>query len=271
MLRIAKTGHPPKTANDFPTSDEELFALGGFHIIQRGRGRNKTSDKRWQENEAWKVDRAKYERILEAGRGWSPLNPREDDRVLPSGAKYNLSNPVVKRILYEIDQHRLNFDSRKKLAAEVGINYETTRKTELEDINMKKEQPNTPFTAEQMKDFNAHGGRVVYVHVEGLDRPRWFKLDMDRHETYQEAIEEVRWKSQDEAFKKAKVPSRRTDKRTFHDHPTLARAFKEVVVRYALAFRPENLYILDLRTPLVVAIAEEAWEQNGVPNTILAP
>ncbi len=271
MLRIAKTGRVEKTADDFPATEEELFALGGFQIKKLGRGRNKTSDKRWREDEAWKVDRAKYEAILEAGRGWSPLDPREDDRALPSGAKYNLSNPVVKRILYEIDKHRLNFDSRKKLAEESGLNYETARKKELEDINMMKEQPNTPFTAEQMKDFNARGGNVVYVHVEGLDRPRWFKLDMDRHETYQEAIEEVRWKSQDEAFKKAKVPSRRTDKRTFQDHPTLARAFKEVVVRCELAFRPENLYIIDTRSPMVAAIAEEAWEQNGVPNTILAP
>jgi hypothetical protein len=271
MLRIAKTGHPQKTASDFPTTEEDLFAIGGFRVFKIGRGRNKTSDDRWLDDEAWEFDRAKYEAILEAGRGWSPLNPREDDRVLRSGAKYNLSNPVVKRILYEIDKHRLNFDSRKKLAAELGLNYETARKKELEDINMMKEQPNTPFTAEQMKDFNARGGNVVYIHVEGLDRPRWFKLDMDRHETYHEAIEEVRWKSQDEAFKKAKVPSRRTDKRTPQDHPKLARAFKEVAVRYELAFRPENLYILDLRSPMVVAIAEEEWAENGVPNTRTAP
>jgi hypothetical protein len=271
MLRIARTGYLQKTAADFPTTEEDLFAIGGFRVFKIGRGRNKTSDDRWLDDEAWEFDRAKYEAILEAGRGWSPLNPREDDRVLPSGAKYNLSNPVVKRILYEIDKHRLNFDSRKNLAGELGLKYETVRKKELEDINMKKERPNTQFTAEQIKDIAAHDGRVVYVHVEGLDRPRWFKLDMDHHETYQDAIEEVRWKSQDEAFKKAKVPSRRTDKRTFQDHPTLAQAFKEVVVRYALAFRPENLYILDMRSPMVVAIAGEAWEQDGVPNTILAP
>jgi hypothetical protein len=271
MLRIAKTGLPQKAASDFPTTEEDLFAIGGFRVFKIGRGRNKTSDRRWREDEAWKAERAKYEAILEAGRGWSPLNPPEDTRFLPSGVKYNLSNPVVKQILYEIDKHRLNFDSRKKLAAELGLKYETVRKKELEDINMKKEQPNTPFTAEQMKDFNARDGRVVYVHVEGLDRPRWFKLDMDRHETYRKAIDEIRWKSQDEAFKKAKVPSRRTDKRTFQDHPTLARAFKEVVVRYELAFRPENLYILDLRSPMVVAIAEEAWNENGVPNTTFAP
>ena len=272
MLRVSKTGHPQKTADDFPATEEELFALGGFLIKKRGRGRNNTSDKRWQEDEAWKAKSAKYEAILEAGRGWSPLDPPEDTRLLPSGAKYNLSNPVVKRILYEIDKHRLNFDSRKDLAAESGLNYETVRKKDPEDINMKKECPNTPFTADQIKDIATHDGRVVYVHVDGLDRPRWFKLDMDRHETYHEAIEEVRWKSQDEAFKKAKVPSRRTDRRTPQDHPGLARAFKEVVVRYELAFRPENLYIADWRAPIVRAFAQIAWEEeNGVPNTILAP
>jgi hypothetical protein len=56
------------------------------------------------------------------------------------------------------------------------------------------------------------------------------------------------------------------------DHPTLARAFKEVAVRYELAFRPENLYIADWRTPTVRAFAQIAWEdENGVPNTSPAP
>src|SRR6266404_3932380 len=87
MLRIAKTNRVEKTADDFPTNEEELFALDGFQIKKRGRGRNKTSDKRWREDEAWKAKRAKYEAILEAGRGWSPLDPPEDTFVRPSGAK----------------------------------------------------------------------------------------------------------------------------------------------------------------------------------------
>ena len=258
---------------DFWAGDDDTpdFIEGTGHVFERGRGRNKTDDEDFEDREEYEVKRAKYEAMLQAGDGWSPLDPPEDTRVLPIGVKVNLSNELVKQMQYDIRLHWEDYKTKQTLAEELGLKYETVRKKELEDINMKKEQPNTPFTAEQMKDFNARGGNVVYVHAEGLDRPRWFTLDMDRHETYHEAIEEVRWKSQDEAFKKARVPSRRTDKRTHQDHPELARAFKEVVVRYELAFRRENLYILDLRSPMVVAIAVEAWNENGVPNTTFAP
>ncbi len=95
---------------------------------------------------------------------------------------------------------------------------------------------------------------------------------MERHATYREAIEEVRWRAQDEAFKKAGVPSRSSDRRTPESDPALARAFKEVVVRFSEAFDPKNLYIADWRTPTVRAIAQIAWEEeNGVPNVTPAP
>jgi hypothetical protein len=247
----------------------EYFAC---QIKERGRGRDKTDEKRSEDREEFEVKRADFEAKLRAGEGWSPLDPREDDRVLPNGVKVNLSNELVKRMEYEIGLHWQDYKTKQSLAEELGLKYETVRRIEMEDINKKKERPTTQFTAEQIKDIATHDGRVVYVHVEGLDKPRWYKLDMQKHETYREAIEEVRWAAQDEAFKKAKVPSRRTDKRTPQDHAELARALKEVFVRYELAFRPVNLYILDLRSPTVRAFAQIAWEdENGVPNTRTAP
>lgn len=257
MLRIARTGYPQKTAADFPGREAELFALGGFQVIQRGRGRNKTSEDREQDDEVWKAQRAKYEAILEAGKGWSALDPPEDTHVLASGVKFNTSNPVVKQILYEIDKHRLNFDSQKKLAAELGLNYESARKKELEEINMQREFPSTPFTAAQIEDIKAHDGRVVYVHAV-TDKPRWYQLDMDRFETYQEAIEEVKRRGKDKALKQSKMWNNERAPKA-----KLNQALKEVVVRWDEYFRKENIYVLDLRTPMVVAIAEEAWETEA--------
>jgi hypothetical protein len=82
---------------------------------------------------------------------------------------------------------------------------------------------------------------------------------MARLATYKDAINEVFYKSIDEAFKKAGVPKRTTDMRTNGDNPELAREFKEVAVRYGEYFNPANIYILDLRnlSPLAAAFAEE--------------
>jgi len=54
-----------------------------------------------------------------------------------------------------------------------------------------------------------------------------------------------------------------TDARTIQDNPALALAFKEVVVRFEEAFRPENLFVMDWRDSWVAAIAEVAWEENA--------
>jgi len=164
-----------------------------------------------------------------------------------------------------------NYDTQKELAEDLGLRYNTVRQGEIEEINMNKEMPTTKFTKAQIEDMLEHDGRVIYVHVT-LDRGRWFKLNMDRHATYRDAIEEVRWKSQDEAFKKAGVPSRSTDRRTPESNPALAYALKEVLVRFSESFKPENLYIADWRTPTVHALAQIAWdEENGVPNVAPAP
>jgi hypothetical protein len=237
--------------------DTPDFIEGTGRVFKIGRDRDITDEEQEQEDKQWGADRAKYEGILEAGRAWSPLDPREDDRVTPSGAKYNLSNPTFKRILYEIDEHWKNFDSRKKLAEESGLNYETARKKELKDINMKKECPNTPFTADQIKDIAAHDGHAVYVHAV-TDKPRWYRLDMDRFETYREAIEEVKRHGKDKALKQSKMwNNTRAPKDKFNQ------AQKEVVARWDEYFWKENIFVLDLRTPMVVAIAEEAWEPKG--------
>jgi hypothetical protein len=242
-------------AGDDDTPD---FIEGTGHVFKRGRDRDITDEEQEQEDKEWEADRAKYEAIVEAGRAWSPRDPRKDDRVLPSGVKYNLSNPTFKRIEYEIDEHWKNFDSRKKLAEELGINYETARKKELEDINMKKECPNTPFTAAQIADINANDGRVVYVHAV-TDKPRWYRLDMDRFETYLEAIEEVKRRGKDKALKQSDMWNNpRAPKAKFNQ------ALREVVSRWEEYFWKENIYVLDMRSPMVVAIAEEAWEENLV-------
>ncbi|MCU1240585.1 MAG: hypothetical protein JWO71_1311 [Candidatus Acidoferrum typicum] len=239
--------------------DKSAFNPETPRTFARGRGRYKTDEEDFQEREAWEKLRANFEAILRAGKGWSPLDPPGDTRVLSNGVKINLSNSVVKKIEYEVEMHRKNFDTRRDLATELGVVYETERKRELREINMKKECPNTPFTAKQMKDFNERGGNVTYVHVTLSGRGWWHKLDMDRHATYREAIEEVRWRAQDEALKKAGVPSRSTDRRTPESDPALAHAFKEVVVRFNESFNPENIYILDLRSPTLIAIAEDEW------------
>jgi len=108
----------------------------------------------------------------------------------------------------------------------------------------------------QVRDIVAHDGRVVYVHAV-TDKPRWYRLDMDRFETYQEAIEEVKRRAVGEALKKTKMWMNARAPKAKH-----TRALKEVMIRWNDYFLMENIYVLDLRTPTVVAIAEEAREAN---------
>jgi hypothetical protein len=172
--------------------------------FKRGRKRYETDEEDFQKRAAWGVTRAKCEAILKAGKAWSPMDPKDDTRFLPDGTKCNLSNKRFKRIEYEIGVHWENFDSRKKLFAELGLQWETERKKELEDINMKKEMPTTKFTAAQIEDIKARDGRVAYVHAV-TDKPRWYRLDMDQFETHQEAIEDIKRRGKDKVLKESKM------------------------------------------------------------------
>jgi len=242
--------------DDFTLVDDkpEYFAC---QIDERGRGRNKTDEELLESREEFEVKRADFEAKLRAGEGWSPLDPREDDRVLPNGVKVNLSNELVKRMDYEIRLHWQDYKTKQSLAEELGLKYETVRRIEMEDINKKKERPTTQFTAEQIRDIAAHDGRVVYVHAV-TDRPRWYHLDMERFETYQEAIEAVKRKGKDKALKQSPMwNNERAPKDKFNQ------ALKEVVARWDEYFWKENIFILDLRSPMVVAIAEEAWDEDA--------
>jgi hypothetical protein len=262
FMQIARAGYLRRTGDDFPTTEADLYTMKGFQIKKRGRGRGKTNQERLQNRQEWDNTRAKCDAILNAGGAWSPLDPPEDTRLLPSGASYNLSNPVFKHIEFEIDVHYGNYDTKKRLATKLGLNYETVRKKELREIATMKEMPMTKFTKEQIEDIRVNQGYIAYAHIV-LDRGRWFKLDMDRFATYQEALHEIWSKSIDEAFKKARIPKRNTDTRTPESDPALAQAFKGVVVRYEKAFRPENIYIMDRRSPTLVAIAEAAFEADA--------
>ncbi len=251
--------------------DKSAFNPETPRTFSRGHDRYKTDEEDFREREELEVTRKKFEAILRAGEAWSPLDQPEDTVVREDGVKYNRSNSVFKRLMWEMNVATKNYDTQKELAEGLGLKYNTVRQREIAEINMNKEMPTTKFTKVQIEDMLEHDGRVVYVHAT-LDRGRWYELDMERHATYREAIEEVRWRALDEALKKAGVPSRSSDRRTPESDPALARAFKEVVVRFDEAFKPEHLYIADWRTPTVRAQAQIAWEEeNGVPNVTPAP
>ena len=213
---------------------------------------------------AFAAEKARLDGIIKEISLWSPLDPPEYTIVGPDGRKVNTKNKNFVQIAFDLNSLYKNHDGKKKLAKDLGLNLETARKKEIKVINKDKPFPTTPLPADDRLAALMGGdlSRKVYVHVT-LDRGRWYPLDMDKHDTYAAAIEEVRWKSQGEAWRKAGVPSRRTDTRTIEDNPALARAFKEVVVRYEEAFNPKNLFILDLRSPTVAAFAEIEWEEQG--------
>jgi hypothetical protein len=259
----------PADASSDP--DKSAFDPETPRTFMRVRDRYKTDEEDFQDREALEATRKKCEAILRAGEAWSPLDPPEDTVVLEAGVKYNRSNLKFKKLMWDINVATKNYDTQKELAEDLGLRYNTVRQGEMAEINMNKEMPTTKFTKVQIEDMLEHDGRVVYVHAT-LDRGRWYELDVERHATYREAIEEVRWRAQEEALKKAGVPSRSSDRRTPESDPVLARVFKEVVVRFDEAFKPEHLYIADWRTPTVRAQAQIAWEEeNGVPNVTPAP
>lgn len=245
---------------EFAFAEDDRTEYFPCQIEQRGRDRNKTDDERFEKQV--KKDKKWHERtqpfaqaIIKSGVCEPSPETKPEDIVMRDGIKIDTSSTTWKHIVYEVALNKGDYDTKKELG---GKHYESFRKKELEEYIM-PEVPTTKLTREQAEDI-AKGG--VYAHIV-LDRGRWFKLDMNRHSNYRAAIHEIWSKSIDEAFKKSKVPSRRTDLRTPESHPELAQAFKEVVFRYEKAFRPGNIYIMDGRTPTVVAIAEAAWEDRN--------
>jgi hypothetical protein len=244
--------------------DSKIKPEGFDRTFTRGSREPDTEETRATTNGEWEATRKKCEALILADKAWSPWDPQEDTRIFstPKGeVKINLSNPTFKRIMVEIEKYRRNFDTLEELHEQLGLSYETERKKELEDLNMKKECPTTPFTKVQIDDLNARDGRLVFVHVV-MDKPRWYKLDMEKHDTYKDAIHEIFSKSFEEACRVAGIPilRRKVDSRTNAEAPEEALAFKKIAVRYAEYFKPENIYVLDLRnlSPLAAAFAEES-------------
>jgi hypothetical protein len=245
--------------------DSKIKPEGFDRTFTRGSRKPDTEETRATTNDEWEATRKKCEALILADKAWSPWDPQEDTRIFstPKGeVKINLSNPTFKRIMVEIDKHRRNYDTLEELHEQLGLSHETERKKEMEDLNMKKECPTTPFTKAQIDDLNAHDGRLVFVHVR-MDKPRWYKLDLDRHQTYKDAINEVFQRSFGEACRVTGIPIYKrdtTDPRSNEEEPEAALEFKKIAVRYAEYFNPANIYIFDLRSPLVAAIAESQEE-----------
>jgi hypothetical protein len=244
---------------EFQMAEDREYFPG--QVFARGRDRNKTDEERFEmrveKDKKWnEKTQPLAQAIIKSGVCDPTPNTKPEDIVTYNGIKIDKSSPTFKHIQYEVALNKGEYDTKKELA---GKHYESFRKKELEE-RMKPEIPKTKFTPEQSEDLK-NGG--VYAHIV-LDRGRWFKLDMTKHRTYQAAIHEIWSKSIDEAFKKAHVPSRRTDLRTPESDPELAQAFKEVAFRYNTAFRPENIYIMDGREPrTAVAITEVEWEDGN--------
>lgn len=190
------------------------------------------------------VDKAKAE--MAAGKLCSLLDPPDQIVVNEDGTKYNRANPRFRWWMWEINRVTKNYNKNEKaLAGEIGIVYNTARQKEMEQTNMSKEMPNTKFTKKQIDEMLAADGRVAFVHVVLSGRGFWHKLDMNQFETYGAAIADVKQRSLNEALKQ-------------ND----ARTLKEIVVKFNEAFAPENIYIIDWRSPTVAAIAEVEWEKE---------
>lgn len=246
--------------NEFSGAEQPAFIEGTNSIDFRGSRKPDTKETRAVRDE----EAARLEAIVQSGQCWSILDPPEKTIIMPNGEKLNTENVKFRQAVFDYNVLFGNHDGQRKLAEELGIKFETARKQELEMVNKDKTFPATLLPVDdRLAVWMGHDlGGNVYVHVT-LDRGRWYRLNMDKHESYAEAIEEVRWKAQDEAFDKAGVPKRRTDTRTFGDNPELAEAFEKVVARFSEAFNPSNLFILDLRTPTVRAFAEIEAEKWG--------
>ena len=238
-------------------SDDERTEYIPCQIKSRRRGRNKTKDERIEDRakkaRKWEKLRPIAQTIIESG-GCSSADSKKNT-LEHNGMKVDPCSMTFRHIAYEHHVLNDNYDTKKELG---GEHYETFRKKELEEyVVNNKEIPATKFSKEQIADIKANDGRAVYAHII-LDRGRWYKLDVDKLETYEAAIHEIWWKSIDEAFKKAGHRSR--TKGSNAENPEQARIFKEVASRFEKAFRRENIYILDWRTPTVAAIAHASWE-----------
>jgi hypothetical protein len=222
----------------------------------------------------WAQRRANYDKLLQDGAAWLPTDPQNKNTMI-NGVKVNLENEITRLILFDIDLHDENFESdspMKELAERysfqqfdalgnrIGGIDEKTLRTKLEktrNYGMKQEMLTTKFTAEQVADIEAHDGRVVYAHLI-VGKARWYKLDLDTFDTYEDALADVRTKIVEEAWRK-EYPHRRIDTAT---KAQLLEARKEIVSRIHPAFRKANVYIADWRRrPMTVAIAEESWEK----------
>lgn len=222
----------------------------------------------------WAQRRASYDKLLQDGAAWLPTDPQNKNTMI-NGVKVNLENEITRLILFDIDLHDENFESdspMKELAERysfqqfdalgnrIGGIDEKTLRTKLEktrNYGMKQEMLTTKFTAEQVADIEAHDGRVVYAHLI-VGKARWYKLDLDTFDTYEDALADVRTKIVEEAWRK-EYPHRRIDTAT---KAQLLEARKEIVSRIHPAFRKANVYIADWRRrPMTVAIAEESWEK----------
>lgn len=115
-------------------------------------------------------------------------------------------------------------------------------------METKKECPTTKLTPELIKRLQETDGRLVLVHIVA-DRPRWYELDMRTHDTYREALDALRSAGVHRVINDWRKS--RPSKNDFNAK------LKEVTARWTEWFRLENVYVLDLRMPMAVAIAEE--------------
>lgn len=233
-------------------------------VIKRGRGRNKTEEERLQDRDSFEKVRSHCEKILKVNRAWSHTDPPEDVRILTLSngekVKVNLSNQIFKLILIDIDIHNDNYDTKKKL---FGDDYERLRKKELMGINVEKKIPTTKFTMAQIECIKSKDGRAVFAHVM-TDKPRWYPLDMNTHETYREAIDAVMWQGIHSALDQTPMWNNPRASKAKH-----TKAFRDVFNRWKEYFRTPNIYILDLRNPgpMAAAILEQGLSEEAEPRT----
>lgn len=255
---------------DTAQGEQPGFIEGNNSVDQRVKV--KSPEQLAQEAEEWAQIRANYDKLLHDGVAWSLADDRDQD-VVVNGIRMNRDNETFRLVLFDIDLHEGHYESdspMKELAERYGFQQfdalrnqiggidEKTLRTKLKktrNYGMNKELPTTKFTAEQVADIEVHDGQVVYAHLT-VGKARWYKLDLDTFDTYEDALADLRTKIVEEAWRK-EYPHRRIDTAT---KAHLLEARKEIVSRIHPAFRKANVYIADWRRrPMTVAIAEESW------------
>jgi hypothetical protein len=251
----------PNDDDEYSGQGKSKYIEGTSQVIYRGSRKDpeQLKEETEQEEARWAQCRAGYEKLLLDGNAWSSLDPREDDRTDPeTGVQFNISNENYCLMQWDLDFHNGDFDSKEDLAERHGFKYGKTFITKLKKIRtyaMKKTMPTTKFTPAQIADIKAHDGRVVYAHIV-RGKPRWYKLDMDRFESYEEALTDLKNKTEKQAqrdrweFDKKKRPSK----------DQFIQAVKGIRTALDQAFQKDAIFIADWRTPFVVAIAEGEWE-----------